>query len=222
MISLQQVWRWYPTALGRKYVLRDVSFTIPSGRNIGICGRNGAGKSTLMRLLSGSEAPNRGSIHVEGSLSWPLGLSGGVQPAMTGRENTKFVGWVHGLESPMIRQMQDFVHGFSELGTDFDLPVANYSAGMRSRLTFAISMAFEFDYYLLDEIGAPGDARFKAKSAAALAAKKGKSNFVLVSQNIAQLMREADVILVVDSAQVAHYQDLHAARMHFNRVMGST
>lgn len=222
MISLEQVWRWYPTALGRKYILRDVSFSIPAGKNVGVCGRNGAGKSTLMRLLSGAEAPNRGMVKIDGSLSWPLGLTGGVQSGMTGRENTKFVGWVHGLERDMIRRMQDFVQDFSELGSNFDLPVMNYSSGMRSRLTFAISMAFEFDYYLLDEIGAPGDFRFKSKSTAALAAKKGKSNFVLVSHNIAQLMREVDIILVVENGSVAQYDDLHAARRHFDRIMTST
>jgi capsular polysaccharide transport system ATP-binding protein len=219
MITLDHLTRWYPTKLGRKYVLRDVSLKIEGGVNVGVCGRNGAGKSTLMRLLAGTDQPDLGNVKIRGSVSWPLGLTGGVQGSLSGRENTRFVCWVHGLTHAQVRAVEAFVLDFSELGRDYDLPVKNYSSGMRSRLTFGISMAFDFDYYLFDEVNAPGDARFKRKSDAALKNKKGRSNYVLVSQNIDQLLRETQVILVVNQGSVHRFDDKDAARAAFKQVM---
>ncbi len=222
MIVLESVCRWYSTRFGRKHVLRDVSLVFPAGRNVGICGRNGAGKSTLIRLIAGSDRPDRGRIRVRGSVSWPLGLTGGVQGSMTGRENTRFVCWVHGLSGPVVREVETYVQEFAELGRDFDLPVKTYSAGMRSRLTFGISMAFDFDWYLLDEVGAPGDQRFKEKSTAALNAKLGRSNFIQVSQNIHQLARQVDTIALVDNGQVQVFERPAEAIPAFFQVMHAT
>lgn len=219
MITLDNVSRWYPTKFGRKHVLKDVSAVFPRGRNVGICGRNGSGKSTLIKVIAGSSRPDAGTVRVAGSVSWPLGLAGGVQGSMTGRENTRFVCWVHGLHGVVVRRIEGFVQDFSEIGKDFDLPVKNYSSGMRSRLTFGISMAFDFDWYLLDEVGAPGDEAFKRKSKAALDSKLGRSNYLIVSQDIRLMAKTVDTIVLVHGGGIRVYANPSEAIAPFFEIM---
>lgn len=98
MIELQNVTKSYRTTTGRKFVFRNLSFSIPPGKNVAIIGRNGAGKSTMMRLLAGLDAPDSGRIVTPDSISWPVGLTGGFQGSLTGRENVKFVARVYGAD----------------------------------------------------------------------------------------------------------------------------
>src|SRR5690606_14574529 len=158
VIRLERLTKSYLTLRGRKVVFRDLSLEIPSGVNVGLIGRNGAGKSTLMRLLSAVDLPDRGKITAEGRLSWPVGLMGGMQGALTGHDNVKFVCRIHGVRGRALREKVRFVREFAELGAYFDQPVSTYSSGMRARLAFGTSMAFDFDYYLIDEVLAVGDA----------------------------------------------------------------
>ena len=150
MIELQNVSKYFPTPHGRKYALRDVSLSLPEKANVGVLGLNGAGKSTLLGLIGGIDFPNEGKIKLEGSISWPLGLSGGVQGSLTGKENAVFVCRVYGDDASAIKEKLEYILAFSELGDYFDMPVKSYSSGMRSRLLFAISMAFDFDIYLIE------------------------------------------------------------------------
>ncbi len=211
MIRLKNVTKYYPTPKGRKYVLRDVNIEFPPKCNIAILGRNGMGKSTLLRLLGGIDYPNRGHIRSEGRISWPMGLSGGVQGSMSGRDNARFVCRIYGDSEHEVERKIEYIHEFTELGDYFDMPVKTYSNGMRARLSFATSMAFDFDIYLMDEITAVGDQRFKEKSRAALQEKKDKANIIKVSHNMQELIRDCDVGIYLEKGQMLLYEDVEEA-----------
>jgi capsular polysaccharide transport system ATP-binding protein len=196
------------TPKGRRHVFRDLSLKIPAGKNIGLIGRNGAGKSTLMRLLGGADAPDSGTIVTDKSISWPVGLSGGFQGSMTGRENIKFVSRVYGAEGDAMRQKVAYVQDFAEIGDWIDEPVKTYSSGMRSRLAFGLSMAFDFDYYLIDEVMSVGDAHFKRKCADVFEERLQKSKVVLVSHNMNEIQKLCDVVLLVRDGGVQIYDDV--------------
>ena len=168
MITVDDVHKRYWKRGGEPHwVLRGVSVTFPSDRNVAVIGRNGAGKSTLLRLIAGTDMPTRGAIRVESRVSWPIGLTRGLQQNLTGRQNARFICRIHGFEEELENRIE-FVHSFSELGDSFDEPVRTYSSGMRGRLNFALSLAFDFDTYLVDEVMGAGDARFKAKAQKAM------------------------------------------------------
>ncbi|MHA6205821.1 ABC transporter ATP-binding protein [Dyella soli] len=159
-------------------VLNDVSFTIGHRQSIGICGRNGAGKSTLMRLISGIEFPTSGRVRRHMSVSWPLGFAGGFQGTLTGADNVRFIARIYGKS---IEDTLAFVDDFAELGSYLHMPVKTYSSGMRARLTFAVSLAIDFDCYLIDEITAVGDSRFHQRCHEALNRRMQTGSLVMVS-----------------------------------------
>lgn len=180
MLSLQDVVKQYPTRLGPRTVLNHVSFTLERGKHIGILGRNGAGKSTMIRLLSGAERPTSGRIHRGMSVSWPLAFTGAFAGHLTGMDNLKFICRVYGVDwKPLV----PFVEEFTELGVYLREPVLNYSAGMMMRLAFALSMAIEFDCFLIDEGMAVGDARFGERCHRELFEKRRDRAFILVSHD---------------------------------------
>jgi len=189
-------------------VFRDLSLKIPAGKNIGLIGRNGAGKSTLMRLLGGADVPDSGTIITDKSISWPVGLSGGFQGSMTGRENIKFVSRVYGAVGDAMRQKVRYVEDFAEIGSWIDEPVKTYSSGMRSRLAFGLSMAFDFDYYLIDEVMSVGDAQFKRKCADVFEERQQKSKVVLVSHSMPEIQKLCDVVLLVRDGGIEIYDDV--------------
>ncbi len=206
MIELKNVTKYFRTPHGKKYLLKNVSFSIPEGVNVGIFGRNGAGKSTLMRMLGRIEFPNSGEIISRKSFSWPMGLSGGFQGDMTGRANVKFVCRIYGKDRDDIEKALEFVKDFSELGDYFDMPIKTYSSGMKSRLSFGLSLAFDFDYLLIDETLSVGDKRFKKKSKDALMRKIERCNVLLVSHDMGTLKEICDVGIVLNNAKL-HYCD---------------
>lgn len=178
MITLRDVSKTYPTRGGIHTVLSDVQLTIRRGEKIGILGRNGAGKSTLIRILSGAERPTNGRIQRGLTISWPLAFGGAFQGSLTGLDNLKFICRVYGV--PYADKI-DYVEDFSELGKYMREPVKTYSSGMRTRLAFAISMAVEFDCFLIDEIISVGDARFHTKCQHELFEKRKDRAFIMVS-----------------------------------------
>lgn len=210
MFEVQNITKSYLTPRGRRYVFRDLSFKIPPSKNIGLIGRNGSGKSTLMRLLGGADTPDRGRIIADRSISWPVGLSGGFQGSMSGRENVKFVCRVYGAIGPRMREVIAYVQNFADIGKWFDEPVRSYSSGMRSRLAFGLSMAFDFDYYLIDEIMSVGDAHFKRKSTAVFNEKMKKSNIVLVSHSMEDIRKLCNLVLYVTDGTVQIFDDVEA------------
>jgi capsular polysaccharide transport system ATP-binding protein len=196
------------TLRGRHVVFRDLSLELPGEVNIGLIGRNGAGKSTLMRLLSAVDMPDRGRIETNASLSWPVGLMGGMQGNLTGRENVKFVCRIHGIRSDAMREKIDYVQSFADIGRHFDLPVSTYSSGMRARVGFGTSMAFDFDYYLIDEILAVGDATTKAKSRKIFAERLQRSKVILVSHNMNLIRKMCDLVVYLQPGFVKMYPDV--------------
>lgn len=180
MIRIEDVCKSYGTRLGRRTVLDRVNLTLARGDNLGILGRNGAGKSTLIRLLSGAERPTSGRIVRGMSVSWPLAFTGAFQTHLTGLDNLKFICRIYGVEwKPLV----PFVEEFTELGMYLREPVVNYSVGMTMRLAFALSMAIEFDCFLIDEGMAVGDSRFGDRCHVELFEKRKDRSFILVSHD---------------------------------------
>lgn len=183
MIELKDVHKLYRTEQGlEKWVLRGVSFDIPRKCNVGLIGKNGAGKSTLLRIIGGIDRPTRGYVERHCRVSWPLGIGGGLQGSLTGRQNAKFVCRLFGSNADMKDKLQ-FIQDFSELGNAFDEPIKTYSSGMQARLKFALSLAFDFDIYLVDELTAVGDAAFKKKSRLAFEKLADHAGIVMVNHD---------------------------------------
>ncbi|HIP37540.1 MAG TPA: ABC transporter ATP-binding protein [Crocinitomix sp.] len=220
MIELRNVSKFFKTNQEKKYILKDVSLKIPSNKNIGILGRNGTGKSTIMRMLGQIEFPNRGNIISTKSFSWPLALSGGFIGNMTARANVKFVCRLYGKSKQEIQEIIEFVKDFSELDDYFDMPIKTYSSGMRSRLSFGLSLSFDFDYLLIDETLSVGDERFKKKSKEALMKKIETCNVLLVSHDMNTLKEICDSGIVVHNGNISYFDDINdgiAEYMAINR-----
>ena len=211
MIRLERVTKYFEVKEDRKYLMKDVSLTIPDRRNVGILGRNGAGKTTLLRMLGGIDFPNSGRIIADVDFSWPLGLSGGYQGSLTGKENAQFIGRVYSRSDRQLEETLDFVLEFSEIGRYFEMPVKTYSSGMKSRLAFAMSLAFDFDYYLIDETLAVGDAIFKKKCQAALDDLKKKRNILMVSHSMPMLRQMCDCGIVLEKGSLSHFEKIEDA-----------
>jgi capsular polysaccharide transport system ATP-binding protein len=210
MLELRDLTKWYPSAHGRKYVFRDLNLALPEGSNVALIGRNGAGKSTLVNLLGGIDSPNAGAVLTDRRISWPVGLRGGLQGTLTARENVQFVCRVYGATGRAMRDKLDFIEDFAELGDYFNLPVRSYSAGMRSRLTFGMSMAFDFDIYLIDEVMAVGDAVFKRKSHTVMSQRLGSANLILVSHSMASVRAYCNRVMLLEGGKVTVYDDVEA------------
>lgn len=215
MIRIEHVSKVYHARRGPRTVLEDVNLTLARGRNVGILGRNGAGKSTLIRLLAGASRPTSGRIHRGMSVSWPLAFGGAFQGHLTGLDNLKFVCRIYGVDW---RPLVPFVEEFTELGDYFREPVSHYSTGMTTRLAFALSMAVEFDCFLIDEAMVVGDRRFHDRCHEELFRKRKDRAFILVThdENVIRLYCERACVLhqgrlhefgSVDAAY-AYYQDI--------------
>lgn len=208
MIRLSRVSKSYKTENHRKVVLDDVTYSFDTRYTYGIFGSNGAGKSTLLRLIGGTELPNSGQIFRDLRISWPLGFGGGFHPLMTGRENLKFVSRIYGAN---LRRVLDFVEYFSELGNYLDMPVSTYSSGMAARLAFGLSMAIDFDCYLVDELTAVGDARFGLRCRQAFEEKRGRSSMIMVSHDIGTIKAYCDRGLVLYRGKLVAFGQLDDA-----------
>ncbi|HCL7483784.1 TPA: ABC transporter ATP-binding protein, partial [Escherichia coli] len=192
--KIENLTKSYRTPHGRHYVFKDLNVEFPEGKSVALLGRNGAGKSTLLRIIGGIDKPDYGAVITNRSISWPVGLSGGFQGSLTGRENVKFVARLYAKQGDLKNKVA-FVEEFSELGMYFDMPIKSYSSGMKSRLGFGLSMAFEFDYYLVDEITSVGDARFREKCAEIFKSRHSESNFLMVSHNLNSIREFCDVAI---------------------------
>lgn len=218
MIELRNLTKSYKTKAGRHFVFRDVNLTIPAGRNVGIIGPNGAGKSTLLRLIGRTDFPDTGAVVTQSKISWPVGLSGGFQGSLSGRDNIKFVCRIHGMNHAEMQDCIEFVREFAEVGEYFDQPVQSYSNGMRSRLAFGLSMAFDFDYYLIDEVMAVGDKHFVDKSKAVFVERTRGASLVVVSHNMQQLRTQCDMGIFVAGGQLEVYENIGDAIAQYNRL----
>jgi capsular polysaccharide transport system ATP-binding protein len=208
MIELRNVTKHYPVKNGLRYVLRDVSLIIPSRANIAVLGPNGAGKSTFLRLIGGAEAADSGTIITDTEVSWPLGLTSGFQGSLTGRQNVLFVCRINGLAPEQIREVMFQVTDFAEIGEYFEMPVNTYSSGMRARLSFGLSMAFDFDVYLIDELTSVGDAIFREKAKAAFEKIRKRASLIFVSHNLKTLRQSCQSALFLRDGMADFYPDI--------------
>ncbi|MFC4446656.1 ABC transporter ATP-binding protein [Castellaniella denitrificans] len=192
----------------RYRVFENLSFSIPEGRNVAILGRNGSGKSTLLRLLGGIDVPDRGKIFSNKKISWPVGLKGGFQGSLTARENVKFVARVQGARGEELKKAVSYVESFADIGEYFDEPMKAYSSGMRGRVAFGLSLAFDFDYYLIDEAMSVGDAQFKRRCKEILREKIGKANILMVSHNMKDVVSLCDMVVLLHNQKTYFYDDV--------------
>jgi capsular polysaccharide transport system ATP-binding protein len=216
MITLDRVSKVYRTRSGRKTVLDDVNATFTAGHNFGILGVNGAGKSTLIRLLAGSEMPDRGVVRRYARVSFPLGFGGTFHGALSGRENVAFVARVYGAE---LRAALEYVEAFAELGDYFRMPVNTYSSGMRARLAFATCLAIDFDVYLIDEATEVGDQRFRRKCAEAFHERILRSDIILVTHNVHTLRQYCDRGAILANGELTLFDDIGAALSRYHRMV---
>lgn len=209
MIVFDRVSKSYPVrGGGRTTILTPFSGVIRPRVNVGILGRNGAGKSTLMRLMAGGEPPTSGHIYREGKVSWPLGFAGGFNAQLSGRQNLRFICRLYDVD---FEETVDFVRSFAEIGKFFDQPLRTYSAGMRARLAFGAAMALQFDYYLIDEVIAVGDASFQKKCKEVFEERAERATLLLVSHLPHLLKRFCDIGGVLANGELVFYDTLDEA-----------
>ena len=211
MIEIKNLYKRYHNHHGSDWVLKDINLTIPTGVSVGLIGANGAGKSTLLRLIAGMDMPERGEVIRHSRVSWPVGLSGGMQSNMTGRQNVKFVARVQGSGPQEVKRVIQFVEDFAEIGGAFDEPIRTYSSGMKSRISFGLSLAFDFDVYISDEATAVGDRAFKAKAKELFNSKIGKASLIMVSHSEGILKDLCQAGLYLKGGSAYWYNDINEA-----------
>jgi capsular polysaccharide transport system ATP-binding protein len=208
MIRADSLVKEYKTGHTFKRVLDNVNFEVRPGERVAVLGRNGAGKSTLVRIIGGVEYPTSGRIIRDMSLSWPLGLSGGFQGSLTGLDNIRFIARIYGKD---YRDVRDFVEDFSELGAYLRVPVKAYSSGMRARLAFGLSLAIDFDCYLIDEVIFVGDQRFHRKCRYEIFEKRPDRSLLLVSHDASIINEYCTSAVVLHQGKSKTFYDLQLA-----------
>jgi capsular polysaccharide transport system ATP-binding protein len=208
MIRFKNVSKFFKTQAGKKIILDRVSCEFESGYSYGLLGVNGAGKSTTIRMIAGTMLPNSGKIAKDVRVSWPLGLSSGFNPFMTGRANVHFVARAYGED---VRRVSRFVEEFAELGDYLDAPVRTYSSGMGARLAFGLSMAIEFECYLVDEVLAVGDARFQERCRIAFENRRKSSDIIMVSHSMSMINTHCDRGMVLVDGRLIVFDKVEQA-----------
>ena len=205
MIRVENVTKVYKTRSGPKLVLDDVSLEIGQGDALAIMGRNGAGKSTLTRMISGIEFPTKGVVRREMNVSWPLGYMGAFQASLTGADNARFIARIYGVP---IKDTLAFVEDFADLGPYFNMPVRTYSAGMKARLSFGVSLAIKFDCYIVDEVTGAGDHRFAERSKEALRERRDNGALIMISHNPQTLLEYCSRGALLDAGRLTFYSSV--------------
>lgn len=208
MIDLINVWKSYLVNKVHKQILQDFTFSFPRDRNVAILGPNGAGKSTLLRLVAGTEQPDWGRVIRHGKISWPLGFSGGFNANMTAIENIRFVARIYGAD---VQEVTEYVEEFAELGKSIRMPIKTYSSGMKARLAFGMSMAIDFDCYLIDETTAVGDETFKKKSKEVFRGKLANSRIIMVSHSMTEVKEICDAAIFISKKHRMYFDDVEEA-----------
>jgi len=214
MIEVRNLTKSYRTLGGYNYVLDEVCALFPARRSIGILGRNGAGKSTFLRILGGAEMPDSGEVIRSGKVSWPIGFAGGFNGSLSGEENCRFVSRIYGQD---VDRVTLATREFAELGEYFYMPYRTYSSGMRARLAFGLSMAIDFDIYLVDEVTAVGDSRFRSKCELAFKERRERSSVIMVSHQIATLKKFCDQCMVLLNGKMKLYESVDEAAAAYEK-----
>lgn len=215
MLTFKQLSKYYPTKQGRRYIFKDVNLSLPMDKSIGVLGPNGAGKSTLIKILGGADYPSKGKVVSHLKISWPLGLRGGLQGSMSGRENVRFVARIHGFTDTKV--VEEKVRQFAEIGVYFDEPVKTYSSGMRARVAFGLTMAFDFDFdvLLVDELTAVGDTNFKKKSEKVLKDKYENTKVIMVNHSANELKKYCQAGLLIKDQNLHYFEEIEHALQEY-------
>lgn len=208
MIVFENVSKAYHIQKFHKQVFSDLTFAIRPGDSIGICGANGAGKSTLMRMIAGVEHPTTGHIHRSMTTSWPIGYGSCFQSSLTGADNARFIARIYNQDE---QHVIDYVEDFAQLGAYLYQPVETYSAGMNARLAFGISLAINFDCYLVDEVTGAGDERFRMRCEEALLHRRDHATLIMVSHDPGTLRQYCRRGAVVYGGTLVFYDDMEEA-----------
>ena len=216
MIDFKNVSKSYRLKGSTKTVINNLNLSLDRGASLGLLGRNGAGKSTLLKMIGGTLRPDRGEIIRHGSISWPLGFSGGFHAALTGIQNTRFVARIYGADTD---ELVDFVEDFAELGEFLDMPVQTYSQGMKARLAFGVSMGINFDCYLVDEITAVGDTIFKRKCLDVFQKKLARSDLIMVSHSPQTIRQFCTSAAILEAGELYLFDDVNEGLEVFHQMM---
>lgn len=207
-LSVRQLSKTYPESSSRKAVFEDLNFELKIGERLAILGRNGQGKSTLIKILGGVLPPSSGKVDWSMSASWPIGFGGGFQGSLTGYDNIRFLSRIYRRD---YQETLERVDSFAELGRALRDPVKHYSSGMRARLAFGLSLAIEFECYLIDELMAVGDARFARKCSEELFEFRGDRTFIVASHELQLISAVCDRALVLESGTAKAFDDVDEA-----------
>ncbi len=208
MIEFRDVSKHYLTPTSRKVIVDRLSLRLPAGSKVGLLGRNGAGKTTLLAMVAGTAPPASGEIRRKGAISWPLGFGVSFHPDLTGKQNARFVARIYGVDTDAL---VDYVADFAEIGEFMNMPVRSYSSGMKARLAFGMAMGMEFDWYLVDEITAVGDSRFRRKSLAVFKSRLKDAGLLMVSHNTGTIRDYCTSGLVIENGRAEFFPDVREA-----------
>lgn len=218
MIQFHNLQKSFWTRNGPKHVARNINAVFPSGVAVALLGRNGAGKSTMMQMIGGSVRPDTGDIRITGSMSWPVGFAGSFHRDLTGRQNVRFIARVYGVDTD---ELIVFVEDFAELGAHFDLPVRNYSSGMKSRLAFGVSIGIPFDTYLVDEVTSVGDASFRRKSRLVFEERMRGAGAIVVTHSMTEVRALCTAGAVLENGTLSYFNDVEDAIAQHHMNMGT-
>ena len=214
MLEFRNVSKSFWTGKGRKVILDQASFHVERGRSLGILAPNGTGKTTLINMMAGLEKPDDGEIIRSARISFPLGFMGGVVSRHTARENSRYIARLYGLDPDYV---EAFCRWLTAIDEYFDMPVGTYSAGMRSRFTFALMLALEFDVYLIDE-GMPTttDAAFNRRAGAVLFDRLKSATVVVVSHQPQTIEKFCSSAAVLRDGKLYQFETLEEAKQYYD------
>lgn len=210
MIEFRNVSKSFWTGETRKVILDQANFRIDLGRSIGILAANGTGKTTIIKMMAGLEQPDEGDIVRSSRISFPLGFMGGVVGSHSAAENARYIARIYGLDPDYV---ESFCRYLADIGEYFDMRMSTYSAGMKSRFTFSLLLALDFDIYLIDE-GMPNttDAAFNRKAGSILHDRLKNATVVIVSHQAETLQKYCTSAGVLRAGRLVMFDRLEDAK----------
>jgi len=207
-LSVRSLEKTYGSASHGRRLFKNLDLEVGRSERLAVLGRNGQGKSTFIKILGGVLPPTSGSVNWLGSSSWPIGFGGGFQGSLTGLDNIRFISRLYNKD---VNEIRDRVDNFAELGIALRRPVKHYSSGMRARLAFGLSLAIDFDCYLIDELVAVGDARFQERCNRELFEVRGDRAFIMASHDMGLIRSKCDRAIVIDNGRFKIFDDVDEA-----------
>ena len=214
MIEFTNVSKSFWTGKQRKVILDHASFKVELGNSVGILAPNGTGKTTIINMMAGIEKPDDGEVRRTSKVSFPLGFMGGVVGKLSAKENARYIAKLYGLDPDYV---EAYCRWLCNLGEYFDQPLGTYSQGMKSRFSFALMLALDFDIYLIDE-GMPGttDVEFNKKAGAILEERLRTTTIIIVSHQARTLEKFARSAAVLKHGKLYMFDTLEEAKQLYD------